>query len=88
MAGRRARRLHRVVEPPADAVIISKATQEQADAYSAFEGTGLAAQLRGIGVKRLLIGGLATDYCGYARPCAAPSGKDSKCYCSRTPFAP
>ena len=51
------------LELPADAVIISKGTQEQADAYSAFEGTDLAAQLRGIGIKRLLIGGLATDYC-------------------------
>jgi nicotinamidase/pyrazinamidase len=48
---------------PADAAIISKATEEHADAYSAFQGTDLAQRLRGIRVKRLLIGGLATDYC-------------------------
>lgn len=46
-----------------DAVIISKATLEGADAYSAFSGTDLGQQLRGRGVRRLLVGGLATDYC-------------------------
>ena len=51
------------LELSADAVIISKGAQEQADAYSAFEGTDLALRLRAIGIKRLLIGGLATDYC-------------------------
>jgi nicotinamidase/pyrazinamidase len=51
------------LELPADAAIISKGTLEQAEAYSAFEGTDLALRLRGIGAKRLLIGGLATDYC-------------------------
>lgn len=45
------------------AVIISKATTQEADAYSGFGGTDLAARLRAAGVKRLLIGGLATDYC-------------------------
>jgi len=48
---------------PADATIVSKATREDADAYSAFGGTTLATMLRGRGVKRLLVGGLATDYC-------------------------
>jgi nicotinamidase/pyrazinamidase len=48
---------------PAEAEIISKATTESPDAYSAFAGTGLARRLRRRGVKRLLIGGLATDYC-------------------------
>jgi nicotinamidase/pyrazinamidase len=48
---------------PADALLISKATQEAPDAYSAFSGTDLAARLRSLGVKRLLVGGLATDYC-------------------------
>jgi len=48
---------------PADATIVSKAMQEDADAYSAFGGTTLAGMLRGRGVKRLLVGGLATDYC-------------------------
>jgi len=46
-----------------DAVIISKATGKDTDAYSAFQGTELAPRLRELGVKRLLVGGLATDYC-------------------------
>jgi nicotinamidase/pyrazinamidase len=48
---------------PRDAVIISKATSRDSDAYSAFQGTDLAQRLREAGVKRLLVGGLATDYC-------------------------
>jgi nicotinamidase/pyrazinamidase len=48
---------------PPSAVIISKADTEDADAYSAFGGTDLAAQLRRGGVRRLVVGGLATDYC-------------------------
>lgn len=48
---------------PKDVVIVSKATQTGADAYSAFDGTGLAVLLRAQGVARLLVGGLATDYC-------------------------
>jgi nicotinamidase/pyrazinamidase len=48
---------------PADAGIVSKATQADADAYSAFGGTDLAQRLRALGVTRVLVGGLATDYC-------------------------
>ena len=48
---------------PADAVIIDKATRPEADAYSAFSGTALAGMLRERGVERVLVGGLATDYC-------------------------
>jgi nicotinamidase/pyrazinamidase len=48
---------------PRDAVVISKATTPEADAYSAFQGTDLAQRLRALGVTRLLVGGLATDYC-------------------------
>ena len=33
------------------------------EAYSAFDGTSLAHELRTLGVKRLFVGGLATDYC-------------------------
>jgi nicotinamidase/pyrazinamidase len=51
------------LELPRDAVIVSKAMREDADAYSSFEGTDLVAQLRKLGVKHLLVGGLATDYC-------------------------
>ncbi|MBQ9423309.1 MAG: bifunctional nicotinamidase/pyrazinamidase [Pyramidobacter sp.] len=48
---------------PADAVIVSKGTKSGADAYSAFDGTNAAAALREKGIERLLICGLATDYC-------------------------
>ena len=48
---------------PDDAVIISKATAPDSDAYSAFQGTDLSRRLRKRGVKRVLVGGLATDYC-------------------------
>lgn len=48
---------------PIDAVVVSKADTADTDAYSAFKGTGLAAQLRKRGVRRVVVCGLATDYC-------------------------
>ena len=48
---------------PATVTIIDKGTDAKAEAYSAFEQTALAVQLRAAGIKRLLIGGLATDFC-------------------------
>jgi putative phosphoribosyl transferase len=48
---------------PADTVIVSKATTAGRDAYSAFDGTDLHARLQALGVRRLVIVGLATDYC-------------------------
>lgn len=48
---------------PSDATIVSKAVSREKDAYSGFEGTGLAEQLRARRIKRLFVGGLATDYC-------------------------
>lgn len=48
---------------PADVMLISKATRSDADAYSGFDGTGLAERLREDGVRRVFVGGLATDYC-------------------------
>ena len=52
-----------VVELPADAVIISKATEPDKEAYSGFEGTNLAEILRENGVKRVYVCGVATEYC-------------------------
>jgi nicotinamidase/pyrazinamidase len=48
---------------PAHTIVISKATNPTQEAYSAFDGTSLAHELRTLGVKRLFVGGLATDYC-------------------------
>lgn len=43
--------------------VVSKATSAREEAYSAFSGTGLGDWLRDRGVRRLFVGGLATDYC-------------------------
>lgn len=48
---------------PASTIPVLKATRPEADAYSGFSGTSLAAELRGRGVRRVFVGGLATDYC-------------------------
>lgn len=48
---------------PPDTRIVDKAITEDNEAYSAFEGTDLDDWLRERDVRRLIIGGLATDYC-------------------------
>ncbi len=48
---------------PSDTIIISKATNPQYEAYSAFDRTDLDKQLQQLGVRRLFVCGLATDYC-------------------------
>ncbi|MCP5243124.1 MAG: isochorismatase family protein [Burkholderiales bacterium] len=48
---------------PACTKIISKATTQSKDAYSAFSDTPLNELLHSLNVKRLFFGGLATEYC-------------------------
>lgn len=48
---------------PAETLVVSKATLPGAEAYSGFDGTDLAPLLQEAGVRRLFVGGLATDYC-------------------------
>ena len=48
---------------PSQTTVISKATTADKDAYSGFEGTDLDARLRAQSIKRVFVGGLATDYC-------------------------
>src|SRR5262249_24018943 len=48
---------------PRGAHVLSKATSPAAEAYSTFDGTNLERQLRELGVRGLVVGGLATDYC-------------------------
>ncbi|RMG99934.1 MAG: nicotinamidase [Aquificota bacterium] len=43
--------------------IISKGTSRDFDAYSGFQGTVLDELLRERGIKRVFVGGVATDYC-------------------------
>lgn len=56
-------RFHPDLKLPDDAIRVSKATAFDVDAYSAFDGTGLAGYLRQRDIKRLWIGGLAEDVC-------------------------
>lgn len=44
-------------------LFVKKATTPERDAYSGFDGTDLAAQLRQRGVERVYVAGLALDYC-------------------------
>lgn len=48
---------------PEDVTIVNKGTVSEKEAYSGFQGTGLSDQLQEKGVERLIVGGLATDYC-------------------------
>lgn len=48
---------------PDDAIRVSKATAFDADAYSAFDTTGLGGYLRDRGIQRVVVCGLAMDVC-------------------------
>lgn len=48
--------------PPATSVI-SKGDEADREAYSGFEGTDLGSRVERAGIRRLYVGGLATDYC-------------------------
>jgi nicotinamidase/pyrazinamidase len=55
--------LHPALALPPQAVLVDKGTDVNRDAYSAFDGTGLASLLRERGVRRVFVGGLAQDVC-------------------------
>ena len=55
-------KFHPNLSIPLEGEIVSKADKKD-EAYSFFQGTDLAAKLHQRGIKRLLVGGLATDYC-------------------------
>ena len=66
--GTRGAEFHPRLEIPATAVIVSKGMGPSEDGYSAFvgrdeRGRPLADLLRELGAERVVIGGLATDYC-------------------------
>lgn len=54
---------HPALRLPNDAVIVTKGDRDDKDQYSAFDDTGLAADLRRRGVRRVWIAGLALDIC-------------------------
>jgi nicotinamidase-related amidase len=70
VAGTPGAELHRDVDRIAD-VVVSKGTNVDVEAYSGFDGTPLAGMLRAAGITRVLVGGLATDYCVRATALAA-----------------
>lgn len=55
-------RFHPDLQIPPEGEVVSKADKKD-EAYSFFKGTALAQKLKERGIKRLLVGGLATDYC-------------------------
>lgn len=68
VAGTAGAEFHPDLRLPPETVILSKGIDPALDGYSAFEsisidGRQLALLLREMGVQRLYIGGLATDYC-------------------------
>jgi nicotinamidase/pyrazinamidase len=56
-------RFHPELKLPEDVVKITKGVRFDQDQNSAFDETGLAERLRGDGVERLWVGGLALDVC-------------------------
>ena len=61
-------RFHPGLQLPAGTILISKGADPHSHGYSAFEGrtadgTSLLADLTARGIRHLLLGGLATDYC-------------------------
>ena len=48
---------------PVDTLIVSKPSTVDKETYSSFEGTDLDKKLKGEGVRRVFVCGLATDYC-------------------------
>ena len=63
VAGTSGAALHDGIDQSAIDINIRKATTAEQDAYSGFDGTDLAAQLKSRGVERVYVGGLALDYC-------------------------
>lgn len=51
------------LEHPDEVIVVDKAQSVDEDAYSGFEKTPLEQELRARGVRRVFVGGLATDYC-------------------------
>ena len=63
VAGSQGARLAEGLELPETVVIISTAVEPDVECYSGFERTDLEQRLRESGIRRLFVGGLATDYC-------------------------
>lgn len=56
-------KFHENLKLPPDTFIINKGDRPELEAYSGFQATVLNELLQERGVKRIFVGGLATDYC-------------------------
>lgn len=63
IAGSKGAQFSAALRVPDTTIVVSKASEPGLDAYSGFQGTTLATHLRSLGVTRLFVGGLATEYC-------------------------
>ena len=63
VAGTPGAEFHPALETKGIQHLVSKAATRDAEAYSGFQGTDLASLLRGRGIQRVFVAGLATDYC-------------------------
>jgi len=61
--GTRGAEFHPDLALPQDVIVVSKAYDENIEAYSGFEGTNLDQMLKLREIKRVFICGVATDYC-------------------------
>ncbi|SNR72023.1 bifunctional nicotinamidase/pyrazinamidase [Desulfurobacterium atlanticum] len=56
-------KFHDGLKLPPDTFIINKGDRPELEAYSGFQATLLESLLKERGIKRIFVGGLATDYC-------------------------
>jgi len=61
--GSKGAEFHPDLKLPEDVTIISKAMDPSRESYSGFDATELNDELKKKGIKRIFVGGLATDYC-------------------------
>lgn len=61
--GTKGAEFHSGLRLPLNLVVVSKAFNEDIEAYSGFEGTELDQLLRSKNIKRVFVCGVATDYC-------------------------
>jgi nicotinamidase/pyrazinamidase len=54
---------HPELSLPKNTKVVSKGSNPAKEAYSGFDGTDLDEELKSLGIKRLFIGGIATEYC-------------------------
>lgn len=54
---------HPEIQPPAGAVLVDKGTRAEEDNFDGFHATSLGEVFRALGIERVFVVGLATEYC-------------------------